>query len=42
MATAGLRRIMELCRSFYFDNLNTHLETLQETIENDLMELREQ
>jgi hypothetical protein len=33
---------MELCRSFHFDNLNTYLETLQETIENDLRELREQ
>jgi cytokinesis protein len=41
MATAGLRQIMDLCRSFNFDNLNTHLETLQETIENDEKELRE-
>ena len=41
MATAGLRRIMELCRSFNFDNLNSHLDTLQDTIENDEKELRE-
>jgi len=41
MATAGLRQIMELCRSFNFDNFNTHLESLQETIENDEKELRE-
>jgi cytokinesis protein len=41
MATAGLRRIIDLCRSFNFDNLNTHLDTLQETIENDEKELRE-
>lgn len=39
MATAGLRRIMELCRSF--EIFNTHLESLQETIENDEKELRE-
>lgn len=41
MATAGLRRIMELCRSFNFDNLNTNLDELQDTIENDEKELRE-
>ena len=41
MATAGLRGIMELCRSFNFDNLNIHLDSLQETIENDEKELRE-
>jgi cytokinesis protein len=41
MAAAGLRGIMELCRSFNFDNLNTHLDSLQETIENDEKELRE-
>ena len=41
MATAGLRRIMDLCRSFNFDNLNSHLDTLQETIDNDEKELRE-
>ena len=41
MATAGLRRIMEICRSFNFENFNTHLESLQETIENDEKELRE-
>jgi cytokinesis protein len=32
---------MDLCRSFNFDNLNSHLDTLQETIENDEKELRE-
>jgi len=41
MATAGLRRIMELCRSFNFENFNTHLERLQEMIETDEKELRE-
>jgi cytokinesis protein len=41
MAAAGLRRIMDLCRSFNFDDLNTHLDTLEETIENDEKELRE-
>jgi cytokinesis protein len=32
---------MELCRSFNFDNLNAHLNSLQETIETDEKELRE-
>ena len=41
MTAAGLRQIMELCRSFNFDNLNTQLDSLQETIENDEKELRE-
>lgn len=41
MATAGLRRLVELCRGFNFDQLNTQLNSLQETIENDEKELRE-
>ncbi|KAH8980829.1 armadillo-type protein [Lactarius hatsudake] len=41
MATAGLRRIVELCRGFNFEQLNTQLNTLQETIDNDEKELRE-
>jgi cytokinesis protein len=41
MVTAGLRQIMELCRSFNFDNLNVHLESLQDTIDSDEKELRE-
>ena len=41
MRAAGLSRIMELCRSFNFDNLTTNLDTLQETIDNDQKELRE-
>ena len=41
MATAGLRRIVELCRGFNFDQLNTQLNALQETIDNDEKELRE-
>ncbi len=41
MTTAGLRQIMDLCRSFNFDNLNSHLDSLQETIENDEKELCE-
>ena len=41
MATAGLRRLVELCRVFNFDQLNTQLNALQETIENDEKELRE-
>lgn len=41
MATAGLRRLVELCRGFNFDQLNTQLNALQETIENDEKELRE-
>jgi cytokinesis protein len=41
MATAGLRRLVELCRGFNFDQLNTQLNVLRETIENDEKELRE-
>ena len=41
MATAGLRRLVEICRGFNFDQLNTQLNTLQETIETDEKELRE-
>jgi hypothetical protein len=41
MATAGLRKIMELCRSPNFYNLNAQLETLQDTIERDEKESRE-
>jgi cytokinesis protein len=41
MATAGLRRLVELCRGFNFDHLNTQLNALQGTIENDEKELRE-
>jgi cytokinesis protein len=41
MTAAGLRQIMELCRSFNFDNLNTQLDSLQDAIENDEKELRE-
>lgn len=41
MATAGLRRVIELCRSFNFDQLNTQLDVLQDTIDNDEKELRE-
>jgi cytokinesis protein len=41
MASAGLRRIVELCRSFNYEQINTQLDTLQETIEADEKELRE-
>lgn len=41
MATAGLRRVVELCRSFNFEPLNTQLDKLQETVELDERELRE-
>ena len=41
MATAGLHRIVELCRSFNFEQLNTQLDKLQEMIESDEKELRE-
>lgn len=41
MATAGLRRLVELCRGFNNDQLNTQLNALQETIETDEKELRE-
>jgi cytokinesis protein len=41
MATAGLRRVVELCRGFSFEPLNTQLDKLQETIELDERELRE-
>ena len=41
MATAGLRRIVELCRGFNFERLNAQLNALQETIDNDEKELRE-
>jgi cytokinesis protein len=41
MATAGLRRVVELCRGFNFEPLNTQLDILQETIELDERELRE-
>jgi cytokinesis protein len=41
MATAGLQRVIQLCRSFNFEPLNTQLDVLQETAENDEKELRE-
>ncbi len=41
MATAGLRQIVELCRSFNFEPLNTQLDKLQDAIESDEKELRE-
>jgi cytokinesis protein len=41
MATAGLNRVIELCRSFNFELLNTQLDKLQEMIELDEKELRE-
>jgi cytokinesis protein len=41
MAAAGLHRVVELCRSFNFEPLNTQLDKLQETIELDEKELRE-
>jgi cytokinesis protein len=41
MATAGLRQVIELCRSFNFEQLNTQLDVLQDTMENDEKELRE-
>ena len=41
MATAGLRRVIELCHSFNFEPLNTQLDGLQEMIENDEKDLRE-
>ena len=41
MATAGLHRIAELCRSFNFEQLNTQLDKLQEMIEGDEKEIRE-
>jgi cytokinesis protein len=41
MATAGLRRVIALCRTFNFEQLNTQLDVLQDTIENDEKELRE-
>jgi cytokinesis protein len=41
MATAGLHRIVELCRSFNFEQLNTQLDKLQDMIEGDEKELRE-
>jgi len=41
MATAGLHRVVELCRSFNFEQLNTQLDKLQDMIEGDEKELRE-
>jgi cytokinesis protein len=41
MATAGLHRVVDLCRSFNFEQLNTQLDKLQDMIESDEKELRE-
>jgi hypothetical protein len=40
VGVAGLHRVVELCRSFNFEQLNTQLDKLQETIELDVKELR--
>ena len=40
MAAAGLHRIVELSRSFNFEQLNTQLDKLQDMIERDEKELR--
>ena len=40
MAAAGLHRIVELSRSFNFEQLNTQLDKLQDMVERDEKELR--